>query len=438
MIFKDISYIDEELKLRKHQYISVSDEKIVFIGDEKRYKGEIARGKLDPDDEVILEGSRFILSPAFYNAHGHSPMTLMRGYGENMQLQDWLEKRIFPFEEKLNGERIYWATLLAMAESAQQGIVSTTDMYYFLPDMAKAVAESGLKMNMSRALVNFDSSDPYKMESYDDMQKAYEEIHGLESSKILVDCSIHGEYTSDPKTVSAVAEFSRRHGLRNHIHLSETKSEHEECIKRHGKSPARYFYDLGMFDSPTTAAHCVHVTEEDMKLLKEKGVFVATNPCSNMKLASGICDVAKMLDMGIKIAIGTDSVASNNSLNFFEEMKVLALSARIKSGRADCLSPEDIFKMATRGGALSQGRDDCGLIKEGNKADIIAIDSHDVSLHPVHNIINNLVYSGNGKVHMTMCDGKVIYKDGRHTTMNICHIIENCDRIVDEILRELS
>ncbi len=322
----------------------------------------------------VYEGEGKLLMCAFYNAHGHSTMALMRGYGENMVLQDWLNKRIFPFEDKLDSNSVYWGTLLSMAESMRFGIVSTSDMYYFIDDMVKATLDSGMKGNISRAIVNFDDSDVWQLPSMQEMKRTFEAYHNTEGERIKMDVSIHAEYTSRPSAVTAVSEYGKEAGTRMHIHVSETRSEHEECKQRHGKTPIQYFNDLGAFDLPAIAAHCVWIEGEDFDIIKEKGVTVATNPISNLKLASGVCNVPELLKRGINVAIGTDSVASNNSLNFFEEMKVFAMISKMMYHDPTVVTPEQTLRAATRGGALAQGREDCGLLKEGFRADLIVVD----------------------------------------------------------------
>ena len=307
MLFKNITILDENLEIHDNKYVYVNKDKISYIGD------SMPQGEFDR----VIDGKGKLLMSGFFNAHAHSPMTLMRGYGENMVLQDWLTKKIFPFEDKLYSEAVYWATMLAMAESLRFGIVSTSDMYYFCEDMARAVIDSGAKANISRSIVNPAGADVAKLESFDEMKNFYREYHKAADGRIRVDMSLHAEYTSNPETAMALADFARStEDTVMHVHVSETRLEHEECIKRHKMTPAAYLEKTGIFDIPAVAAHCVYSDEDDLDIFKARGVTVATNPVSNMKLASGICDVQKIIDKGINLAIGTDSVASNNSLNF--------------------------------------------------------------------------------------------------------------------------
>ena len=429
MLFKNITILDENFEVKKNMCVGVEGSKIDYIGTDVPQK----------DYGRVYDGAGKLLMPAFYNAHGHSPMALMRGYGENVALSDWLNKLIFPFEDKLDSNSVYWGTLLTMAESMRFGIVSTSDMYYFMDDMVRATDEAGMKGNISRAIVNFDDSDVWQLPSMQEMKRSFEAYHNLHDGRIKMDMSIHAEYTSNHLAVEAVTAYGKENNARMHIHISETKSEHEECKARHGgKTPVQYFAELGAFDLPTTAAHCVWIEGEDYDILKEKNVTVASNPVSNMKLASGVCYVPELLRRGINVAIGTDSVASNNSLNFFEEMKLFAIASKMKFEDPTAVTPLQTLKSATRIGALSQGRDDCGLIKEGFRADMIVVDIDQPNMYPVHNMLNNLVYSASGTdVVLTMADGKVLYENGQHLPLDIEKTIFEAEKATAGILKQL-
>lgn len=443
MLFKNISILDENFEIKENMYVGTEGSRITYIGTELPQNAATGKdGAKTAAAEAygqVYDGRGKLLMPGFYNSHGHSPMALMRGYGENMVLQDWLNKLIFPFEDKLDSNAVYWGTTLSMAESLRFGIVSTTDMYYFIDDMVRAVSDAGMKGNISRAIVNFDDSDVWQLPSMQEMKRTFEAYHNMDDRRIKMDVSIHGEYTSNHLAVEAVAAFGRENGANMHIHVSETRSEHEECKERHGgMTPVQYFNSLGAWDLPATAAHCVWIEGEDFDIIKEKGVTVATNPVSNLKLASGVCNVPKLLDMGVNVAIGTDSVASNNSLNFFEEMKVMALAAKEKFKDPTLLTPEQVLRAATLAGAKGQGRDDCGLIKAGNRADLIVVDLSQPNMHPVHRLANNLVYSASGSdIVLTMVDGKVLYENGEYRTIDIEKAIFEAEKATEKILKQL-
>lgn len=428
MLFKNISILNESFEIEENMYVGIEGEKITYISKEAPKRGF---GR-------VYDGTGKLLMSGFVNTHAHSPMALMRGYGENMALQDWLNKKIFPFEAKLTGDAVYWATMLAMAESVRFGIVSTTDMYYFSEDMVRAIAESGTKNNLSRSITCFDDSELWELESAKEMKSLFETYHNAEGGRIKVDMSIHAEYTSTPKIVRQMAEYTSSIGANMHVHLSETQSEHEECKARHGMTPAAYFNRLGLFDTPTTAAHCVWIEGEDFEILKEKGVTVASNPVSNMKLASGVCNVPKLLDMGINVSLGTDSVASNNSLNYIEEMKYFATAAKERVKDPTAVTPKQALRAATSSGAQSQGRSDTGVLARGKKADLIVLDISGPHMHPVHSLINNLVYSASGSdVVLTMADGKILYENGKYFTIDLERAVYETERAAKKILQAL-
>lgn len=429
MLFKKIGIIDENFKYRPDMYVGTDCHRIVYVSSQP------------PEDEErffeTYDGKGKVLMPGFYNAHGHSPMTLLRGYGENLPLDRWLNERIFPFEDHLYGDGIYWATLLAMAESIRFGIVSTTDMYFFMDDMVRAISTARVKTNLSRAISNFGTpvSESASLKEAEETIKMY---YGMDDGRILIDACSHAEYTCDIEMVRAIADMAKQYDIRTHVHISETKKETDECIARHGKTPAEYYCEAGFFDQPSTAAHCIWVSQHDLEIFKEKGVTVASNPASNMKLASGMCNVPPMYDMGINVAIGTDSVASNNSLNFFEEMKLFALTGKVTSMDPASMRPEQVLYSATRAGALSQGREDCGLIKEGFKADLIAVDVSGPNMWPNDDMANALIYSADGKdVCLTMVDGSVLYRDGEYTFIDIEKTCWETEHAKQEILKKL-
>ncbi len=411
MLFENIKIIDENLDIRDSMYVGIERDRIEYIGDRmpKKNYGETYGGK----GRLLMSG--------FFNSHAHTPMTLMRGYGENLTLHDWLNKKIFPFENLLTGDDVYYSTLLGIAESLRFGIVSTTDMYYFCNRMAEAFLLSGAKANIGRGITCFTDEDLEDLTAFKESKDLYQKYNGSGDGRIKIDMSLHAEYTSTRKIVAQLAEYTKEIGAGMHVHVSETRKEQEDCKKKNdGKTPVEYFNDLALLDSKTTAAHCVYIEGNDYDILKEKGVTVASNPISNLKLASGVCNVPKLLDKGINVAIGTDSVASNNSLNFIEEMKFFGLIHKERYQDPCLITPKETLFAATRAGALGQGRHDTGLLAEGFKADLIVLDLRGPHMHPIHDCINNIVYSSSGSdVLLTMVDGKVVYKEGEFPTIDL-------------------
>ncbi|MDR2355313.1 MAG: amidohydrolase [Clostridiales Family XIII bacterium] len=430
MLFENIAVLDEGGRAAAGKYVGVTGERIAYIGDTAPAE----------DFGETYAGAGRLLMPAFYNAHAHSPMTLLRGYGENLKLQDWLTTRIFPFEDKLTGEAVYAGTLLAVAESLRFGIVSTTDMYYFCEDMLRAFLESGAKVNISRGLTCFTDAELADLPGFQEAKRLFETYDGAADGRVVAEMSLHAEYTSNPKIAAQLAEYANKTGAGMHVHISETKTEHAECMaRRGGKTPVAYLASLGFFETRTTAAHCVHVTEEDMDILARKGVTVASCPISNMKLSSGVCNVPRLLEKGVNVAIGTDGAASNNSLNFIEEMKFFALSNKLMREDPTLVSPADTIAAATVSGAKSQGRPDCGAIRVGAKADLIVLDLSVPNMHPVHALANNIVYAAaGGDVRLTMADGKVLYRDGSYKTIDIEKALFEADAATRRIRGELG
>jgi len=465
MLFKNIGLVTEDFSYREGMYVGVVEDRIAYIGEtapsddcgtapeEELFKmtvssnplkaGEssgccgrvLKSGETHPLYGEVYDGTGKVLMPAFYNAHGHSPMCLMRGYGENLPLDRWLNEKIFPFEDKLYSEAVYWSTLLTMAESMRYGIVSTSDMYYFIDDMVRAVSVSGMKSNISRAVAGIGCEKLEDCVGYKEMRDTIMMYDGFANGRIIVEASAHAEYTNNELFLRAIAETAKEFDVRMHVHVAETLSETEGCKERYGKTPVALLADCGLFDVPANAAHCVWLTDEDRDILAEKHVSVSSNSVSNMKLASGICNVPALYAKGINVAIGTDSVASNNSLNFFEEMKVFALCGKFMAMDPSAMTPEQVLHSATRSGALAQGREDAGLIKEGFKADLIVVDASQPNMKPSHDILNALIYSADGKdVCLTMCDGKVLYRDGIYMTLDIERTIAEAEKATKQIL----
>ncbi|MDD3168310.1 MAG: amidohydrolase [Eubacteriales bacterium] len=430
MLFKNITILDADLNRRDNMYVGIKGETIDYI--------DTVEPKEDYGDQY--DGKGRLLMSGFFNSHAHTPMTLLRGYGENMSLQDWLTKRIFPFEDKLNGEAVYAGMLLGIAESLRFGIVSTTDMYYFGDEMAKAILESGVKNNLGRGVVNFsEDGDISDLQGFQETKHLFETYHNAGNGKLRVDISLHGEYTSNPKTALHLAEYMKSVGANMHVHVSETEFEQEECKKRHGMTPVQYLSRNGLFDTKATAAHCVWLEEEDFDILAEKGVTVASCPISNLKLASGVCNIPLLLKKGVNVAIGTDSVASNNSLNMIEEMKVFAIVNKGKQFNPTLITPKETIRAATFAGAKGQGRDDCGKLAVGFKADLVVMDLSQPNMHPVHDLATNLVYSASGSdVLLTMADGRILYQNGEYRTIDIEKTIYEAGKSTNRILGELK
>lgn len=396
--------------------------KDLFVAVDGAYIKSISAERPEGAFEREIDCKSRLMLPGLYNTHTHAAMTLFRGYGEDLPLQRWLTERIFPAEERLTPQSVYAASMLAAAEMISAGVVSFTDMYMFVDETARAVAETGLKANLCRPILSFDPSEDIKNgERFTEAVSLYKEWHNACDGRIKIDMSLHAEYTNTENSCRATAEYAKSIGANMHIHLSETKLEHEECKARHdGRTPAQFMYDCGVFDTPTTAAHCVWLEDSDLPLLREKGVTVAHNPVSNLKLGSGVMPYCKYRNAGINVSLGTDGTASNNTLDILKEMYIAALIHKGVNLKPHCVSANDVLESATICGAIAQGRTDCGKLEEGCRADLILLDMDTVNNIPSYDPYYTAVYSANrSDVRLTMADGKILYENGEYKTLDI-------------------
>lgn len=426
-LFQNVRYLTSDFTVAEG-CIGVSGKEIVYIGTEPPQNAA---------PQTVIDGCGKLLLPGLVNTHTHLAMSLLRGYGENLSLQDWLFTRIFPFEAKLTSEAIYWGTLLSIAESLRFGVTSATDMYMDVDAVCCAAAVSGFKINAS--LMAPVGGDDKTEQPFVGAAKALADWHNYDGGRIKIDSYIHAEYTTDEQRSRLMRDLAVQHGLNMHLHLSETKLEHEECKQRHGGlTPAAWFASLGVLDVPTTVAHAVWVEPADIELLAKHDATVAHNPISNLKLASGIAPVPAMLDAGVNVALGTDSAASNNNLNLWEEMKLMGLLHKANCANPTLITPQQVLRAATVGGALSQGRQDTGEIALGKKADLQLIDISQPHMHPCHDMLNNLVFAAQGSdVVLTMVDGQILYHNGEYPTLNLPEIIAHVEAERQRILAQL-
>ena len=367
-----------------------------------------------------------VLMPGLVNAHTHIPMTLMRGYGGGCDLHTWLNDWIFPAEAKLDGRAVRAGAGLALADLIASGVTTIADMYMHTTHIAQAVLEAGISANLSCGGVYFGAPGDFGPDTCKDCENQRiltEEFHGAGNGQILVDASVHGEYTSNVPLWQWMADYAQRKGLGMHVHVSETQSEHEACKGRWGLTPFAILDRYGVWDTRAIAAHCVWTTEEDWAGMAEKGVTCVHNPVSNLKLGSGVAWVPAMKAAGVNVALGTDGASSNNNQDMFEEMKFAAVLHNGVTHNPLALLPRDVLAMATRDGGRALGRK-TGVIAPGYTADLILVDFTRPHLTPCHSVTDHLVYSAHGSdVVMNMARGKVIYKDGTFLTLDLDQIL---------------
>lgn len=408
----------------KDAYVGVTGGKITYVG----------RTPPQEPSARVIDGKRKVLMPGLCNGHTHIAMTLLRGYADDYDLQTWLHEHIFPAEAKMTDDMVYWGAKLATLEMMAGGTVSFTDMYDHMDAVARAADESGMKANLTRALMDF--SDSYDFEGdfrVAEMRELGERWHGHDGGRLLVDVAIHGEYTSRRDLWEAASGYAKEHGLGMNVHLSETRFEHEECKRKYGRTPAQVLAAAGVFDVRAVAAHCVWLENDDIEIMREKGVTAVHNPVSNLKLASGAANVPLMLERGLNVALGTDGVASNNSHDMFEEIKAAALLHKYVRHDPQAINAAAALRLAVTGGFVSQGRGgESGKIAEGCDADLILLDFDKPHLTPCHNVVSNLVYAARGSdVCMALVRGKILYENGRYLTVD-------AERVLFEVAKAAS
>ncbi len=366
--------------------------------------------------ESTIDGRGDIAMPGLTNAHTHLSMTLLRGVGSDQNLQDWLEKHIWPAEDRLTADFAYVGAQLGLLEQLRFGVTAYADQYFFMDQVVRATEEAGARGLLTRGLIAF-GDDGSRLKENIALFKQYD---GAADGRIRIGFGTHAEYTNTDDSIRTHVEAAKAIGARFHVHISETRTETEQCKQRHdGRTPTRYLADMGMLDMPTLAAHCVWCDEEDMDILAEKQVTVAHNPVSNLKLASGVMPLKAMLDKGIRVALGTDGVASNNTLNLWEEVRLTAMLHKGVSYDPTIISPAQVLSMATLHGAEGMGFDKAGMLLSGWHADIILVRADVPHMVPCIDPAANLVYAAQGSdVRLTMVDGCVLYRDGEYTTLD--------------------
>ena len=421
MLFKNINILSANGEIQKNMFLAVKGTTISFID------------KTEPLEEHkrIFDGTDMLLMPGFVNTHCHVPMTLLRSLGGNLSLNDWLTKAVFPTEAKLTEDFVYYGALLGIAEMIKCGITSFNDMYYYSHKICHAVLESGINANIANDGFAFDDSLKNKFSIPAVVLYAlHKEFNNANDGQLKIDMCIHAEYTSDPIKVEKLGKIAEKTHSNIQLHLSETLKETAACINKHGKTPAKFFADIGIFDRPTTAAHCVYLSDEDYIILKEKNVSVAHCPISNLKLGSGIADIVKLQNRGINVALGTDGAASNDNLNIIEDMKTAILLQKGIHRDASLLTSEDILRIATKNGALSQGRTNTGEIAVGKKADLFVMNFNAPNLQPITDMLNGAVYASLPEnVVLTMANGKILYEKGEFKTIDMDLVIAKVKEI---------
>jgi len=390
-----------------HGDIGIDGDSIAFIGE----------GPADFQADREIDAAGAIVMPGLVNAHTHIAMSLMRHYADDLPFWTWLFERILPAEEHLTADHVYNGSMLSLVEMIRGGVTCCADMYFFMDQVAAAVVESGMRANLTRGLAFNGPEDLVKL---DESRRFYEDWNGKGNGRIQVDVGPHAIYTCPPEYLEKVVLLSEELDTRIHMHLSESRKELSDSMKAYGKTPVAHSAEQGLFGGKTYAAHCVHVSDEDISILQEHGVSVINNPSSNLKLGNGFAPITKLLNGGVNVALGTDGSASNNNLNMFEEIHLAALVNKGVTEDPTTVSAYAALQMATINGARALGLEETtGSLKVGKKADMMVIDIGAPHFYPRHSVTAGLVYAAQSSdVKTVICNGEVVMQDRKLTQLD--------------------
>jgi 5-methylthioadenosine/S-adenosylhomocysteine deaminase len=365
------------------------------------------RGEAD----FIVDGDGALALPGLVNTHTHAAMALLRGYADDMILQDWLSQKIWPLEAHLNAGDVYWGTRLACLEMIRTGTTAFNDMYFFMDEAARAVDEAGIRAVLSYGFIDLFDAGKRENECRA-TEKLTANVRSLGNPRITTAAGPHAIYTVSPEGLSWCAEFAREQKIGIHIHLSETEKEVADCMAQHGRRPAAHLDACGVLTPRTVAAHCCWLDEAECRLLAERGTTASHNPASNMKLATNRAMPYPWLSAaGANISLGTDGCASNNNLDMFGEAKTAALLQKFFWNDPTVLPAPEALRMATAGGATALGLP-TGTLAAGAPADLVLVTTRTACNTPLHNATSNLIYSCSGAaVETTICNGRVLMLD---------------------------
>ncbi|HEY8909193.1 MAG TPA: amidohydrolase [Desulfosporosinus sp.] len=408
--------------------IAIEDDRILSVGE----RGSAPSGFV-PDR--ILDLPNDVVMPGLINTHTHAAMTLLRSYADDLPLMPWLNEKVWPFEAKLTEEDIYWGTALALCEMIRSGTTTMLDMYASMDRVAEAVLKAGTRAVLSRGLIGYAPNGEQAFQENIDLIRRY---HGAGQGRLTIMFGPHAPYTCSGEYLQKVKAEADRLGVGIHIHVAETLDEINIIREQCGKTPVQWLDDLGLFGGHVVAAHCVHLTQDDMEILARKRVCVAHNAESNMKLNSGTAPIIELQAKGVVVGLGTDGASSNNNLDLFGEMRSAAFQQKLREN-STVLPAYEVLKMATVGGAQTLGLKNVGILAPGFKADLITIDMDQPHFYPRFSIPSHLVYVAHaGDVRTMMVDGKFIMEERNVLTMDVRNICQEAETRAKRISTELN
>lgn len=398
----------------KNGAVAVADGRVAAVGPAEELL------ELAPSGEILNAGNCLIL-PGLVNTHSHLAMTLLRGIADDLPLKQWLEEHIWPVEaDHMNRESVRLGTELAAAEQLLAGVTTTTDMYFFGDEVSSVLAEAGMRAVVAESMIGFPTP---RCATTDEMLEKQRQMLDAFRDHPLITPSVaaHSPYSVSAADLVREAELAEEYGVPMQIHLSETTWEVENLLEEKGRSPVAYLADLGVLSERTVAAHCVHVSPEDIEILADFEVGVAHNPVSNLKLASGIAPVPAMVEAGIKLGLGTDGAASNNTLDLMRDMQLTALIHKAVSRDPTALPARTMLEMITSGGAQVLGlADRIGSLTEGREADLICVAVDGAHSAPMYDPFSHLVFAArSADVRHVVVRGKIVVRNQQLQTLDL-------------------
>ncbi|RBQ22999.1 5'-deoxyadenosine deaminase [Candidatus Methanobinarius endosymbioticus] len=434
----------ENILIKNTIILNPKENKIVegFKGDILIENNEISQiAKKDEESisengiDKIIDGKSKILMPGLINTHTHISMNLFRGLADDMALDEWLNDNIWPVESGLCVEYCHAGASLALIEMIKSGTTTFNDMYFYMENVAEATTESGIRGCLSYGMIDFGDKEKREKEFKENIN-LIKKYNNSANGRIKTRFGPHSTFTTSKELLERVRKEANKYNVGIHIHMNETKKEIDDVVEATGKRPFEYLEELDFLKNDVLAAHGVWLSKKEIEIIKQKNVNISHNPCSNMKLSSGVASIQDLLSKNICVGLGTDSVASNNNLDLFEEMKFASLLQKVDTMNPTDLTSDETIKMATINGAKALNLEkEIGSIEVGKKADMILIDKNSVNLNPMSKIVSsNLVYAANGSnVNTTICDGKILMENKNLTNLDEKSIIEKANKAIKEL-----
>jgi 5-methylthioadenosine/S-adenosylhomocysteine deaminase len=419
--------VNQNNEVLENADIAVADGRLLAVG--KVPENFLPDKVINATDQIAL--------PGLVNTHTHIPMSLFRNYADDLPFWPWLLEKIKPAEDHLSAEHVYWGAKLGVLELIQSGVTCFSDMYFYMDEVAKVVKESGIRACLSGVLLEVGDLGPTFMKAAVDFHDSWD---GKAEGRIKAFFGPHSMYLCGPEYLRETTEEALKRKTAIHIHLAESRQEVADCLEKYGKSPVQHLADLGMFACRTVAAHCVHVSADDIDLLAKHKVSVVNNPTSNMKLANGFAPIDAIMKKGINVALGTDGSASNNNVNLFEEMHLAALVNKAVTEDAESVPATEVLRMATINGAKALGlENEIGSLEVGKRADLILLDTNKPHYFPRHNPVSSIAYSAQAAdVKTVMVNGQVLLENYQLKTIDVEETMREAERMAFDLVRRAT